>query len=215
MVNQTLTAVFAEEEEKRACGDAVALRLVQALGVALFWRTGHPGGSPLLNPATGTGTQIQRGETGHSMALTFTRHPDAKRYELRPRGAAPVHVRRGAPDGRPLPKGCKPRFTLADDRVLVEQRSVLRRSDSQTSSPGPSPLPPPRVRSDRHTTARSQMVCALWNLACGGQAGLWMCADADEGEGSSRGRYDGGGTREQEGRLHPGPVHRPAPLRAR
>ncbi|MGP8300757.1 hypothetical protein ACTPOK_23065 [Streptomyces inhibens] len=98
MVNQTLTAVFADEEEKRACdralrygvtggkdaaiasvlggppfggrlsedrprfpsparrtasrspswpagsGVPVAPRLVQALGVALFWRPGHPDG---------------------------------------------------------------------------------------------------------------------------------------------------------------------------
>ncbi|WP_411134719.1 hypothetical protein [Streptomyces sp. C10] len=82
-----------------------------------------------MNAATGNGTRIRRDETGHSMTLTFTRHPDGKRYELRPRGAAPVHVRRGAPDGRPLPKGCKPRFTLAEDPAGASPLAVVVRQD--------------------------------------------------------------------------------------
>ncbi|RNG33484.1 hypothetical protein [Streptomyces botrytidirepellens] len=49
------------------------------------------------------------------MTLTFTRDLDSKRYILRPRGSDPLHVRRGAPDGRPLPEGYKPRFTIAAD----------------------------------------------------------------------------------------------------
>ncbi|MFI0712926.1 hypothetical protein ACH4SK_20210 [Streptomyces inhibens] len=32
------------ESHSRVYGDAVAPRLVQALGVALFWRPGHPDG---------------------------------------------------------------------------------------------------------------------------------------------------------------------------
>ncbi|OKI00239.1 hypothetical protein A6A06_24150 [Streptomyces sp. CB02923] len=63
------------------------------------------------------------------MTLAFTRHPDPKDYELRPRGAAPVHVRRGAPDGRPLPQGCKPRFTLAADPAGAEPLAVVVRTD--------------------------------------------------------------------------------------
>ncbi|MFF2921735.1 hypothetical protein ACFVTP_04845 [Streptomyces celluloflavus] len=63
------------------------------------------------------------------MTLTFTRHADAKHYELRPRGAAPVHVRRGAPDGRPLPEGCKPRFTLAADPSGASPLAVVVRRD--------------------------------------------------------------------------------------
>ncbi|MFE1174368.1 hypothetical protein [Streptomyces sp. NPDC058773] len=63
------------------------------------------------------------------MTLAFTRHPDGKRYELRPRGSAPVHVRRGAPDGRPLPEGCKPRFFLAAARVGGSPLAVVVRKD--------------------------------------------------------------------------------------
>ncbi|MFF4604344.1 hypothetical protein ACFY12_16660 [Streptomyces sp. NPDC001339] len=63
------------------------------------------------------------------MTLTFTRHPDAKRYELRPRGAAPVHVHRGAPNGHPLPDGCKPRFTLAADPAGAEPLAVVVRGE--------------------------------------------------------------------------------------
>ncbi|MGW2393996.1 hypothetical protein ACWCYK_31560 [Streptomyces lydicamycinicus] len=63
------------------------------------------------------------------MSLTFTRHPEDKRYELRPRGDAPVHVHRGAPDGRPLPNGCKPRFTLAADPVGASPLAVVVRQD--------------------------------------------------------------------------------------
>ncbi|GFE21148.1 hypothetical protein ACFVJW_27200 [Streptomyces libani] len=59
------------------------------------------------------------------MTLTFTRHRDDKRDELRPRGAAPVHVRRGAPNGRPLPEGWKPRFTLADDPAGASPLAVV------------------------------------------------------------------------------------------
>ncbi|MGG2464009.1 hypothetical protein ACO0M4_30205 [Streptomyces sp. RGM 3693] len=63
------------------------------------------------------------------MTLVFTRHPDAKRYELRPRGAAAVHVLRGAPDGRPLPQGHKPRFTLAADPAGTSPLAVIARKD--------------------------------------------------------------------------------------
>ncbi len=63
------------------------------------------------------------------MTLTFTRHRDAKRYELRPPGAAPVHVHRGVPDGHPLPDGCKPRFTLAADPAGAEPLAVIVRKD--------------------------------------------------------------------------------------
>ncbi|MCL6297132.1 hypothetical protein [Streptomyces kronopolitis] len=63
------------------------------------------------------------------MTLAFTRHPDAKRYELRPRGAAAVHVRRGAPDGHPLPEGCKPRFTLAADAAGASPLALVVRRD--------------------------------------------------------------------------------------
>ncbi|WP_336047340.1 hypothetical protein [Streptomyces sp. CA2R101] len=63
------------------------------------------------------------------MTLAFTRHSDGKRYELRPRGAAPVHVRRGAPEGRPLPEGCKPRFTLAADPAGTSPLAVVVRQD--------------------------------------------------------------------------------------
>ncbi|MGW1789421.1 hypothetical protein ACWCO0_10435 [Streptomyces tubercidicus] len=63
------------------------------------------------------------------MALTFTRHPGAKHYELRPRGSAPVHVRRGAPNGRPLPDGYKPRFTLATDSAGTSPLAVVVRRD--------------------------------------------------------------------------------------
>ncbi|GGX48613.1 hypothetical protein [Streptomyces noursei] len=63
------------------------------------------------------------------MTLVFTRHPDAKRYELRPRGSAAVHVLRGAPDGRPLPQGYKPRFTLAADRAGASPLAVIVRTD--------------------------------------------------------------------------------------
>ncbi|MGW9044857.1 hypothetical protein ACWGQL_20190 [Streptomyces lydicus] len=63
------------------------------------------------------------------MTLAFTRHLDGKRYELRPRGSAPVHVRRGAPDGRPLPEGCKPRFVLAADPAGGSPLAVVVRKD--------------------------------------------------------------------------------------
>ncbi|MGW5942845.1 hypothetical protein ACWIG3_02825 [Streptomyces celluloflavus] len=63
------------------------------------------------------------------MTLTFTRHPDAKRYELRPRDAAAVHVHHGAPNGHPLPDGCKPRFTLAADPAGAEPLAVIVRQD--------------------------------------------------------------------------------------
>ncbi|MFH8344739.1 hypothetical protein [Streptomyces sp. NPDC018045] len=63
------------------------------------------------------------------MTLAFTRHPDPKNYELRPRGADPVHVRRGAPDGYSLPKGCKPRFTLAADPAGAAPLAVVVRTD--------------------------------------------------------------------------------------
>ncbi|MFC9881616.1 hypothetical protein ACFVJW_18775 [Streptomyces libani] len=63
------------------------------------------------------------------MTLAFTRHLDGKRYELRPRGSAAVHVRRGAPDGRPLPEGCKPRFFLAADPAGGSPLAVVVRKD--------------------------------------------------------------------------------------
>ncbi|MFI2236871.1 hypothetical protein [Streptomyces chrestomyceticus] len=64
------------------------------------------------------------------MTLTFTRHRRAERYELRPHGADPVHVHRGAPDGRPLPEGCEPRFTLAADSDGARPLAiVVRRKD--------------------------------------------------------------------------------------
>lgn len=63
------------------------------------------------------------------MTLTFTRHPDAKRYELHSRGADPVHVRRGAPDGHRLPAGCKPRFALAADPAGASPLAVVVRQD--------------------------------------------------------------------------------------
>ncbi|BCK70164.1 hypothetical protein Srufu_041170 [Streptomyces libani subsp. rufus] len=63
------------------------------------------------------------------MTLAFTRHRDGKRYELRPRGSAPVHVRRGAPNDRPLPKGCKPRFFLATDPADGSPLAVVVRRD--------------------------------------------------------------------------------------
>jgi hypothetical protein len=61
------------------------------------------------------------------MTLTFTRDPDSKRYTLCPRGCAPLHVRRGAPDGRPLPEGCKPRFVIAADPAGASPLAVVVR----------------------------------------------------------------------------------------
>lgn len=61
------------------------------------------------------------------MSLTFTRVPDSQRYTLCPRGAAPLHVRRGAPDGRPLPEGYKPRFTIAADAAGAAPLAVVVR----------------------------------------------------------------------------------------
>lgn len=63
------------------------------------------------------------------MPLTFTRHHDGKHYELRPRGAATVHVRRGAPDGWTLPSGYKPRFTLATDPAGTAPLAVVVRDE--------------------------------------------------------------------------------------
>ncbi|MFE7544698.1 hypothetical protein [Streptomyces platensis] len=63
------------------------------------------------------------------MTHTFTRHTTDEHDELRPRGSAPVHVRRGAPEGRPLPEGCKPRFTLAADPDGVSPLVVVVRKD--------------------------------------------------------------------------------------
>ncbi|MEU7152582.1 hypothetical protein AB0B79_17815 [Streptomyces sp. NPDC039022] len=62
------------------------------------------------------------------MTLTFTRHPGSKSYELRPRGAAPVHVRRGVPDGYSVPEGCKPHFTLAADPAGASPLAVVVRT---------------------------------------------------------------------------------------
>ncbi|MFI0818110.1 hypothetical protein ACH4TX_16770 [Streptomyces sp. NPDC021098] len=61
------------------------------------------------------------------MSLTFTRAPGPKRYTLRPRGSDPLHVRRGAPDGRPLPEGHKPRFTIAADAAGAAPLAVVVR----------------------------------------------------------------------------------------
>ncbi|MEU0841520.1 hypothetical protein ABZ370_18910 [Streptomyces sp. NPDC005962] len=61
------------------------------------------------------------------MTLSFTRDSGSRRYTLRPRGSAPLHVRRGAPDGRPLPEGCKPRFTVAADAAGVSPLAVVVR----------------------------------------------------------------------------------------
>ncbi|WP_330317381.1 hypothetical protein OG301_18510 [Streptomyces platensis] len=63
------------------------------------------------------------------MTHTFTRHTTDKHDELRSRGSAPVHVRRGAPEGRPLPEGCKPRFTLAADPDGVSPLVVVVRKN--------------------------------------------------------------------------------------
>lgn len=63
------------------------------------------------------------------MTLAFTRHPDPKPYELRPRGSAPVYVRKGAPDGHPVPEGCKPRFTLTTDPAGTAPLAVVVRTD--------------------------------------------------------------------------------------
>ncbi|MFB6437900.1 hypothetical protein ACFCVY_14165 [Streptomyces sp. NPDC056411] len=82
-----------------------------------------------MRSVAGNGVQDQHDETGHSMTLTFTRDRDPKRYELRPRGSAPVHVRRGAPDGRALPEGCKARFTLAADPAGASPLAVVVRKD--------------------------------------------------------------------------------------
>ncbi|MFD7506268.1 hypothetical protein [Streptomyces sp. NPDC059850] len=62
------------------------------------------------------------------MTLTFTRASDSQRYELRPRGSAPLHVRRGVPDGFPLPEGCEPRFTLAADPAGAAPLAVVVRN---------------------------------------------------------------------------------------
>ena len=61
------------------------------------------------------------------MSLTFTRAPDSQRYTLRPRGSAPLHVRRGAPDGRALPEGYKPRFVVAADAAGASPLAVVVR----------------------------------------------------------------------------------------
>ncbi|MFF7650668.1 hypothetical protein ACFZCY_12560 [Streptomyces sp. NPDC007983] len=61
------------------------------------------------------------------MTLTFARDLDSKRYLLRPRGSDPLHVRRGAPDGRPLPEGCKPRFVIAADAGGASPLAVVVR----------------------------------------------------------------------------------------
>ncbi|MFE7314282.1 hypothetical protein ACFU7T_14555 [Streptomyces sp. NPDC057555] len=63
------------------------------------------------------------------MTLVFTRHTDAKRYELRPRGAATVHVLRGVPDGHLLPQGYKPRFTLAANPAGTSPLAVIARKN--------------------------------------------------------------------------------------
>ncbi|WP_030662706.1 hypothetical protein [Streptomyces rimosus] len=63
------------------------------------------------------------------MALTFTRHPGPKGYELRPRRSDPVHVRRGVPDDWRLPAGCKPRFTLAADASGASPLAVVVRAE--------------------------------------------------------------------------------------
>ncbi|MYT29290.1 MULTISPECIES: hypothetical protein [unclassified Streptomyces] len=63
------------------------------------------------------------------MTLVFTRHPDADRYELRPRGSAPVHVLRGVPDGHALRHGHKPRFTLAAGPACAAPLAVVVRKD--------------------------------------------------------------------------------------
>ncbi|MEU1803863.1 hypothetical protein [Streptomyces sp. NPDC019937] len=61
------------------------------------------------------------------MTFTFTRDLDSKRYLLRPRGSDPLHVRRGAPDGRPPPEGCKPRFVIAADAAGASPLAVVVR----------------------------------------------------------------------------------------
>jgi len=87
------------------------------------------------------------------MTLSFTRDPDSRRYTLRPRGSAPLHVRRGAPDGRPLPEGCKPRFTVAADAAGASPLAVVVRTGDRrlaVLTPGHEPLAelrlPPRKK---------------------------------------------------------------------
>ncbi|MFH8749158.1 hypothetical protein ACH4GK_20930 [Streptomyces rimosus] len=63
------------------------------------------------------------------MALTFTRHPSAKGYEIRPRGSAPIRVHRGVPEGWQLSEGCKPRFTIAADAAGAEPLAVVVRTE--------------------------------------------------------------------------------------
>ncbi|GAA3189391.1 MULTISPECIES: hypothetical protein [Streptomyces] len=87
------------------------------------------------------------------MAHVFTRHTAAARHELRPRGAAAVHVRRGAPGGRPLPEGGKPRFSLSADAAGEEPLAVVvRQADGRLAvlTPDHEPLAelrlPPRKK---------------------------------------------------------------------
>ncbi|WP_039938035.1 hypothetical protein [Streptomyces himastatinicus] len=79
------------------------------------------------------------------MTLTFTRHRDSKskRDTLRPRGSAPLHVRRGVPDGFPLPEGCEPRFTIAADPAGAAPLAVVVRTGERrlaVLTPGHEPL---------------------------------------------------------------------------
>ncbi|WP_030021096.1 hypothetical protein [Streptomyces monomycini] len=62
------------------------------------------------------------------MTLTFTRRPSPKSYELRPQGAAPVHVLRGVPDGCSVPEGCEPCFTLAAEPAGASPLAVVVRT---------------------------------------------------------------------------------------
>ncbi|MFD7922139.1 hypothetical protein ACFV3R_23285 [Streptomyces sp. NPDC059740] len=66
-------------------------------------------------------------------SLSFTRHPGAesRRYELRPKNAAPVYVRHGAPDGWSLPQGYEPRFTLFQDPAGTTPLAVVVRCDGR------------------------------------------------------------------------------------
>lgn len=87
------------------------------------------------------------------MSLTFTRVPDSRRYTLCPRGSAPLHVRRGAPDGRALPEGYKPRFVVADDAAGASPLAVVVRKGDRclaVLSPDHEPLAelrlPPRKK---------------------------------------------------------------------